>query len=110
MSKDDKNRVGYKNPPKHTRFQKGQSGNPKGRPKASSADLDELINKHFYAKEKVFINGKEVDTTGLELLIMKLKEGSMKGNTAALRQLIALLNLQVKRRTEGPKAIKVEWV
>ena len=26
-------RVGYGNPPKHTRFQAGQSGNPKGRPK-----------------------------------------------------------------------------
>lgn len=25
--------VGYKNPPKDTRFKKGQSGNPKGRPK-----------------------------------------------------------------------------
>lgn len=25
--------VGYKNPPRHTRFKKGQSGNPKGRPR-----------------------------------------------------------------------------
>ena len=25
--------VGYGKPPKHTRFKKGQSGNPKGRPK-----------------------------------------------------------------------------
>lgn len=27
------NDVGYKKPPKHNRFKKGQSGNPKGRPK-----------------------------------------------------------------------------
>lgn len=27
--------VGYKRPPEHTRFKKGQSGNPKGRPKGS---------------------------------------------------------------------------
>ncbi|WP_082512564.1 DUF5681 domain-containing protein [Afipia sp. Root123D2] len=25
--------VGYKKPPRHTQFKKGQSGNPKGRPK-----------------------------------------------------------------------------
>lgn len=25
--------IGYKKPPKHTRWQKGQSGNKKGRPK-----------------------------------------------------------------------------
>jgi len=32
-SDDDGDRVGYKHPPKHTRFKRGQSGNPKGRPK-----------------------------------------------------------------------------
>jgi hypothetical protein len=34
MSDDDKPdyRVGYKKPPLHSRFQKGQSGNPRGRP------------------------------------------------------------------------------
>ncbi len=29
-------KVGYANPPKSTRWQKGQSGNPKGRPKTKS--------------------------------------------------------------------------
>jgi hypothetical protein len=29
--------VGYGRPPQHTRFPKGQSGNPKGRPKGSRA-------------------------------------------------------------------------
>ena len=32
-SRDDDDRVGYRRPPKHTRFKPGQSGNPKGRPK-----------------------------------------------------------------------------
>ena len=37
MSDDDQPdyKVGYKKPPLHTRFQKGQSGNPRGRPKGS---------------------------------------------------------------------------
>ena len=32
-TKDDDDRVGYRRPPKQTRFKPGQSGNPKGRPK-----------------------------------------------------------------------------
>ena len=32
---DDDYAVGYKKPPLHTRFKKGQSGNPRGRPKGS---------------------------------------------------------------------------
>lgn len=32
---DDDYEVGYKKPPKGSQFKKGQSGNPKGRPKGS---------------------------------------------------------------------------
>ncbi len=35
--------VGYRKPPRHTQFQKGQSGNPGGRPRRSLAGrLEEL--------------------------------------------------------------------
>src|SRR5262245_12533366 len=32
---EDEGTVGYGRPPRHTRFKRGQSGNPKGRPKGS---------------------------------------------------------------------------
>jgi uncharacterized protein (UPF0216 family) len=50
MADDDKPdyKVGYKKPPLHTRFQKGQSGNPRGRPRGSknfSTLLTDALNE-----------------------------------------------------------------
>lgn len=36
--------VGYKKPPVHTQFKKGQSGNPKGRPKSKQSMLTKIKN------------------------------------------------------------------
>lgn len=39
----------YKNPPKEHRFKKGQSGNPKGRPKNEDIALIDLTSLFFRA-------------------------------------------------------------
>ena len=52
MSKKDK-KVGYKKPPKKTQWKKGQSGNPKGRPKKSDKNLDEEMGFWKIFKEEM---------------------------------------------------------
>jgi hypothetical protein len=47
-------RVGYRNPPRQTRFKPGQSGNPKGRPKGTrslSAQMHELLSQKMPVRE-----------------------------------------------------------
>ena len=38
---DEHEAVGYKKPPKHSRFKKGQSGNPSGRRKGRSSTVND---------------------------------------------------------------------
>ena len=79
---------GYGKPPKHTRFRKGASGNPKGRPKGR-LNLATLIKQTLL--EKVVINEKGVNRTvsKLEAVLKRLADKAADGDIAAIRQLMA---------------------
>jgi hypothetical protein len=57
--------VGYKKPPLHARFKKGQSGNPRARPKRSK-DFAALLTEILNEKVTVTENGqpRQITKTG----------------------------------------------
>ena len=81
--------VGYGRPPKTTRFKKGVSGNPKGRPKGS-LNIATLFTKAL--REKVVINehGQRKTVTKLEAALKQLVNKAASGDLRALAQLVAL--------------------
>lgn len=80
-------KTGYGKPPKRTQFQKGVSGNPKGRPKGSQ-NLATLFRKITY--EKVRVNGPRGPRwmTKLEAGITQLVNRAATGDPKATRELI----------------------
>ena len=80
--------VGNKKPPLYTRFQKGKSGNPGGRPKGPSKDLNlvnlgELFTRELYKTVVANVNGKVVKKSQAEVLVSQMvKQAIHKGGTA----------------------------
>jgi hypothetical protein len=84
---EDEQKVGYRNPPRTTRWKKGQSGNSKGRkPKRKSAL--ELIDKLLTAPIKITFKGEENTALRLEAILMQLAQKQMAGSARAARVLM----------------------
>jgi hypothetical protein len=91
MSKDktqDDYEVGYGKPPKDTRFQKGISGNPKGRPKKSLDFYDELI-RESKSLMTVNENGQRKRISKLQGIVKQLTNKALSGNTPTIRTWVA---------------------
>jgi hypothetical protein len=84
--------VGYRKPPKATQFKKGQSGNPKGRPKGSK-NFGTQVASTFARKISVHEKGRERRITMAEAILLKLSARAIAGDMAAVRAAIALLQI-----------------
>ena len=98
---------GYKNPPVEHQFQKGKSGNPKGRPrkkKQSSSDpgLDLIASVHRELGKTISVqeNGQHKEITKLEAFSAQLVAQSVNGKPSQQKMLLSLLMLDTHEETE----------
>lgn len=80
----DSYEVGYAKPPKHSQFQKGKSGNPKGRPKGSKSAYT-LAMEMYFKPVTVLVNGKPKKMPVIAALNAKLASAALKGDLKALK-------------------------
>ena len=92
MSNDDTPddyEVGYQKPPKNTRFQKGVSGNPTGRPK-KAANFHSIFMKESVSLMTINDNGQRKRISKLEGIAKQMHNKALTGNIPAMRMYIAL--------------------
>ena len=91
-----KSKVGYGNPPKHTQFRPGQSGNPKGRSKGVR-NFTTDVKQTLMMPIRINSGGRARKVTTQKGALMLLREKALKGDSRALDQ---LLNLSVRFNNE----------
>ena len=81
---------GGRNPPVRTRFRKGQSGNPRGRPKGSR-NFRTLVEEELEQDLEVTENGKALKLTKRRLVARVLVNEAVRGNPRAWSELIPMI-------------------
>lgn len=94
--------VGYGKPPRHSRFEKGRSGNPRGRPK-SSKNLATLLTAALDQRISVSENGRRRRITKREAVVAQLVNKSAGADLKAMSMLIGMLQ-QIERQAEAATA------
>ncbi|MBA3910729.1 MAG: hypothetical protein C0524_12805 [Rhodobacter sp.] len=96
--------IGYRKPPESSRWQKGQSGNPKGRTKTRADHLKDaaaILSEPVTARTP---DGSPVSLAGLEAAYLALCRKGLRGDVPALIKAITImLEVQpaVEARTDG---------
>lgn len=100
--------VGYGRPPTSTRFKKGRSGNPRGRPRNRRREIpyDTLLGQMVTVRE----DGRERRVTAAEAFILQLTKKGLEGDSASARA--SLMAIEAARdaraaRGDGTEPVSV---
>jgi len=102
MTTKDDYPVGYGRPPRHTRFKKGQSGNPKGTVKGAlrlAAVLDKALNERVTITER----GRRKSVTKLEVMMKQLVNKAASGEHRSQQLLLAIVRVHEDRLEKVPE-------
>ncbi len=87
--------VGYGKPPKHTRFQPGQSGNPRGRPKGTKnlkTDLMEELGEKILVREGDHARQVSKQRALVKTLLTRALKGDVRAANLLLSMMMRLLD------------------
>src|SRR5690349_21243581 len=99
--------VGYRRPPSATRFQKGRSGNPRGRPRNRRREIpyDHVLGQMVTIRE----DGRERRVTAAEAFLLQLTKKGLEGDSSAARASLEAIETARARRglTDSVDTIRI---
>ncbi|MCW1403982.1 DUF5681 domain-containing protein [Novosphingobium sp. MW5] len=102
--------AGYKRPPAASRFAKGRSGNPKGRPRGRHREVPyhSVLGQMVTVRE----DGRERRVTAAEAFLLQLTRKGLMGDSAAARASLAAIEAARAGRAEhaAPTIMRVVFV
>ena len=113
---DEEYEVGYAKPPARTKFRKGTSGNPGGRPRGiTKGRANQLALKEAYRSVKVREGDKVLTLPAIQVTLRNLVASAAKGSGPAQRTLIgmtqaierevSLVQDAIERKAEAEKPV-----
>jgi len=103
---DEGGSAGYCKPPKRTRFTKGQSGNPTGRPRGRhcEAPYESVLGQLVTIRE----GGTTRRITAAEAFLLQLTKRGLEGDDAAARTSLSMIEQATERPgSGGPQTIAI---
>ena len=106
-NRDSDYQVGYGKPPQHTRFKKGESGNPAGRPKGTK-NLTTLFEKELKQRVVVTENGRRRSITKQEAMVKHLVNKAVSGDRPLMQLLLDEIRLVEARAALSPSGANID--
>ncbi|TIP29595.1 MAG: hypothetical protein E5X67_06010 [Mesorhizobium sp.] len=86
--------IGYGKPPAETRFRKGMSGNPKGRPKGKK-NMNTIIRDTLFGPIQIQQHGKTTTVTAFEAILLKMRNNALSGDFRSAVQALQLASRSI---------------
>jgi hypothetical protein len=100
---DEEYRIGYGRPPLNRRFERGRSGNPRGRPRGSY-ELSTILERAVSEKVVVKQGERRRKISKREAMLTQLANKAAAGDHRSIQLLVALLQqIEVRREASSPQ-------